>query len=338
MTLLDNVRTKFGWLVSPATSAKRLKAERGLLGELPPGPNAELVDAFMQRDDEAITWPEIQAVRIALLGAMKEPELIRAVESLKSEYPAVIGSAYVETGIVGPPTNEAEWRAQALSMHQELGTYRQAKLAFERMRSTVGFLFSSFLAVILAAAFWLGYVLLRDEHQAAASLPADLLSLWKFMLSAGLVGAVAPVPAPSLPVWTPLIFAGLLGAGFSVLARLYALNWSRQLSVRIDDSQALKKGLVLTCVLSLLAGVIAAAVMFLMFASGWLKGDLFPQFAPAQSGQVFVVFLQIQPASTADLAKLLLWAFVGGFSERLIPDKLKQLAESLETASAQKRT
>jgi hypothetical protein len=37
------------------------------------------------------------------------------------------------------------------------------------------------------------------------------------------------------------------------------------------------------------------------------------------------------PSSTAETAKLLVWCFIVGFSERLIPDYLTQLSASVKT-------
>jgi hypothetical protein len=41
-----------------------------------------------------------------------------------------------------------------------------------------------------------------------------------------------------------------------------------------------------------------------------------------------------QPAGVADVAKLLAWAFVAGFAERLLPDTLNQLAGAASDAKS----
>jgi hypothetical protein len=74
--------------------------------------------------------------------------------------------------------------------------------------------------------------------------------------------------------------------------------------------------------------VIAASVIYLLFSSGLLKGDLFPAFDPPgdDSGTVFYRFVAYEPTKVTEVAKLLAWAFMAGFAERLVPDKLNQLA------------
>ena len=124
------------------------------------------------------------------------------------------------------------------------------------------------------------------------------------------------------------MFCGIAGAGFSVLSRLYGLRWSPRVTVQIEDMQALKKGLVINCFLSVAEGAVAAGGIYLLFTSGLLKGDLFPEFDMSGNSDpsIFKQFFATHPKSTTDVAKLLAWAFIAGFTERLVPDKLNRLA------------
>ena len=54
-------------------------------------------------------------------------------------------------------------------------------------------------------------------------------------------------------------------------------------------------------------------MLYFIIASGFLTGDLFPTLS------------QPVPAHLKDWAKLLLWSFVAGFAERLVPDTLDRL-------------
>ena len=84
-------------------------------------------------------------------------------------------------------------------------------------------------------------------------------------------------------------------------------------------------------------GGIFAGILYIGFLSNIVEGPLFPKFAvpvftqPIPTTNDIRAFLQqTYPASGADLAKLIFWAFVAGFSERLVPqiiDKSQQEAE-----------
>jgi hypothetical protein len=81
-----------------------------------------------------------------------------------------------------------------------------------------------------------------------------------------------------------------------------------------------------------LVGTIAAVALYLIFASGLVKGDLFPQFhlSPVSHRpddfQNFV--FNWQPVPPADYAKTLVWSFIAGFSERFVPGLLERFASS----------
>jgi hypothetical protein len=84
-------------------------------------------------------------------------------------------------------------------------------------------------------------------------------------------------------------------------------------------------------------GGIFAGILYVGFLSNIVEGPLFPKFAapvftqPIPTTNDIRAFLQqTYPASGADLAKLIFWAFVAGFSERLVPqiiDKSQREAE-----------
>ncbi|HYX25181.1 MAG TPA: hypothetical protein VFC23_13590 [Thermoanaerobaculia bacterium] len=84
-------------------------------------------------------------------------------------------------------------------------------------------------------------------------------------------------------------------------------------------------------------GGIFALVLYITFLSNIVQGPLFPVFAsptfskPSPSTEdLRRFFLQTYPATGADLAKLLFWTFVAGFSERFVP----QLIDKTQTRDA----
>jgi hypothetical protein len=77
-------------------------------------------------------------------------------------------------------------------------------------------------------------------------------------------------------------------------------------------------------------GGIFAMVLYLILLSGLMEGDLFPSFAMPDFGsaptseEIRKFFVQTYPATGPDFAKLAVWSFLAGFSERLVPDILKR--------------
>jgi hypothetical protein len=80
-------------------------------------------------------------------------------------------------------------------------------------------------------------------------------------------------------------------------------------------------------------GGIFAIVLHVAFLGKIVDGALFPSYqdivAPASaSGAEAVLYWlrNVAPAGSADLGKLIFWAFVAGFSERLVPQILQEKA------------
>jgi len=86
-------------------------------------------------------------------------------------------------------------------------------------------------------------------------------------------------------------------------------------------------------------GGIFALVLYLGFLSNIVQGPLFPSFAGPSFSQpiptskdIAAFFGQTYPATGADLAKLLFWSFVAGFSERFVP----QILDNAQTRDSDK--
>ncbi len=71
-----------------------------------------------------------------------------------------------------------------------------------------------------------------------------------------------------------------------------------------------------------------------MLAGGLLGGSLFPAFPPetANNWSVIEVMQHTGPNSFADYSKLIVWSFIAGFAERLVPDTLTRIVEKARTA------
>lgn len=93
-------------------------------------------------------------------------------------------------------------------------------------------------------------------------------------------------------------------------------------------------------VVPILMGLIMGGFIYIVFFAGILTGDggnglftsnLFPLFSSpeAEEGQPMSLktAFQIRPVSVQDFGKLLVWCFLAGYSERLVPNILQNLEQ-----------
>ena len=131
--------------------------------------------------------------------------------------------------------------------------------------------------------------------------------------------------------------AGALGGFVSALRRLYAFQ--RVFPVNFfKDRHKVDLYLIIYSMIPSLVGAIAAATLYLIFASGLIKGDLFPLFNLSERSPKTDPFQNFvanwQPASPSDYAKAIVWSFLAGFSERFVPDLLDRFASSQQKDTA----
>lgn len=141
------------------------------------------------------------------------------------------------------------------------------------------------------------------------------------------------LPFDGLLTLLMVAFAGFLGGAFSVVRRLQTLAHDGDAVRNVQNLAAGEAYMVLAPV----SGAIAALVLYLFFCGRLVEGPLFPAiFSPVIENPTnftsFLAFLErTGPASGLDQAKTLVWCFVAGFAERLVPDAIDRL-----TAAAQK--
>lgn len=136
------------------------------------------------------------------------------------------------------------------------------------------------------------------------------------------------------PVQVVVLLAGALGAFFSALMRLYSLERLPAALVHADLRNLGKLHLTLYSLVPPITGMIGAIVFYYAMASGLIGGDLFPKFdcikpqSTTQCGSFFPDIFYYAPTTSQGYAKVVIWAFIAGFSERLVPDALGRLEQN----------
>jgi len=184
---------------------------------------------------------------------------------------------------------------------------------------------------------------LRNEIGTGASLETDqatldahrLLVMWLFIstLAVGL-GFLALVlyfdmtGRGGITIVVAVIVAGAGGGFVSSLRRLYSFGdiFPRREYVRLF--RKLNFYVVAYSLVPAIVGMIGAVMVYLMFAAGLLKGDLFPEFhcATGECTDFRGFVSHWSPKDAAEYAKAIVWGFIAGFSERFVPDILNRLS------------
>jgi hypothetical protein len=140
------------------------------------------------------------------------------------------------------------------------------------------------------------------------------------------------VADPSL--LTVVQLAGALGAFFSALIRLYNFQDLPKALVVRELEGLPQLHLLVYSLVPAVVGAIAATVIHMLFASGLLQGDLFPTFKCGNVENLCTTFGSLigdwGPSQAKDYAKDIVWGFVAGFAERLVPDTLNSLSRSAQ--------
>jgi phosphate/sulfate permease len=111
-----------------------------------------------------------------------------------------------------------------------------------------------------------------------------------------------------------VVMGGFIGGFVGLQRRLKDLT--------VEDLQLISKSFIYTWLSPLVGGVLALLV-YVLFLSDLLSGQLFPRFTEDTSSQPlpgFVSLFHQHGASYQDYAKLVFWSFVAGFSERFVTD------------------
>ena len=127
----------------------------------------------------------------------------------------------------------------------------------------------------------------------------------------------------SLSMWAVTMALGMCGGFISVQRRLKDFTE--------EDLQLLATSWPYVF-LSPIAGGTLAVILYMLFVSGLLAGELFPMFeAGTTTEKDFSRLLDCTANAYTDYAKLIFWAFVAGFSESFVTDIIGSFAKSTQS-------
>jgi hypothetical protein len=259
---------------------------------------------------DTITWGELFTVESHLMARQPEPVLRRRAWSLRDRFREVVGQRQYENYLLSLPPNENDLAPSELPL---------LRADLERL---------------LDALHW-SYALIpvreRLRTQIISAVSAQIF-VWTLVV-AGLVVWSASYKQTLLATLVLVLLAGALGGFVSLLRRIQMVPVGGDPLLSIFE---LENGRV-SLYLAPLSGALFALVLFFVFQGGLLKGALFPELT-GFSLKIYEFSWANDPIAHVEYAKLLVWAFIAGFAERLVPDTLARLVQRGEEASAAART
>ncbi|MDP9170310.1 MAG: hypothetical protein M3N54_06815 [Acidobacteriota bacterium] len=259
---------------------------------------------------DEFTWGDAFQMERLILNLLSPEELVRSAWSIRGRFREVAGvTAYDRYSASGIPT--------------EADTAPKLALLRADLQRVLDFLH-------------LYYALIPDRERIRKSLTESCIVMvlsYTFFLALILAWCAAH-NANFLAMITTVIYAGTIGG--------FVSSQRRMQGVPTDGDPLISTfGLASSAYylwLSPLLGAIFAAVLAALFIAGFLKGSFFPIFnnpvvAPNQGLSFFTFTWLTLPKSSEEYAKLVVWAFVAGFAERLVPDSLDRLTSKMENTS-----
>jgi hypothetical protein len=275
---------------------------------------ADGIRARYAQDPRSLTISDAILYEKMLVRLLPEGALRRKASHLRDRFRRLVEpeeyQLYLESGPPDPLNgNVDDLRTDLDALLDRIHYLYNVSPFREEMRSRLSSRISALLLVLLAP----------------VAVTATVLALVNASRSHATVSALLPVAA-----------AGAIGGFVSVQQRIQSAP---------SEGDAIRGVLALydgwfSVYLSPLTGAIFATVLYLLFAGGLVKGAAFPDLSDAAGAagvSGFRSFLvKIEPRDATDYAKLLIWAFIAGFAERLVPDTLNRLVAAIQSGSEAK--
>jgi hypothetical protein len=265
------------------------------------------VTATLEKETVSFTWADLFALERAVLEAEPDDQLRRHAWIIRDRYRSIAGEQQFKAYEASRPPDAASASQSLLRADLEvLLSETQYLLLFqpprERLRSLLTLIAYGLIVVALLFALAGGPSFFQWASHRTISIVFFL----------GWVGGVLSViqRIQSLPEGDPLFRMSLVRAGWFAL------------------------------IFSPIAGGAFAVILYFVFIAQLLKGPAFPVIDTPDHRVSLAIFASAifgtdgtNPHSGADWAKLLIWSFLAGFAERLVPDQLTRIAGAAKSTS-----
>jgi hypothetical protein len=187
-----------------------------------------------------------------------------------------------------------------------LNENRKSRLLEKHVEDTRGFLIralmQTYLAIIIPVAVILIIILIL------INLSNIYNSDWKIVSEISLLLSLAAL-------------SGTTGSYLSALLRILGVRDNNQIAQNIVAFKSSEKALRMAP----RTGMLFALVLMLLFSAGLISGSLFPKLNINAHSPLNFIPLE-------ELSKSLIWCFIAGFSERLVPDIIDRLSDKAKKA------
>lgn len=272
---------------------------------------ARLADQLDTGDSAAWTWDDLEGAKLAVVMVYPEVRLKRWLWSVRDEFKALTSESAYAAYLADAPNPQSasgdELRQDGIQLLQELRRLYRLLPEQERRRSSLSLWATGIAAGILAvgvSAFW-------------------------WLCPASDAGSAPDSGMPMLPV---VLLCGALGGAISVYERIQQAGANGNPASRVFYIASQWGSVYLAPIL----GAMFAIVLYVTIASGLIGGQIFPSIStgPPKAGTdvattsttIAAFATWAGPKEGVDVAKVLVWSFLAGFAERLVPDTLNRLA------------
>ena len=267
-----------------------------------PAPVQAVLNAATASPPHAMTWGDLFVLEKSMLATQSELTVRRRAWGMRDAYRELFGQKQYEVYMASKPPNENESKIDDVradldrlldSLHWSYAlTPIRAGLRNRLIRFIGNWVFWSAI-VLLVLAYW--------SAQYDQTLVATLLIL---------------------------MLAGSMGGFMSLLQRIQNTPTGGDPLISILEVQNGAFSLYLAPI----SGAVFAVLLYLVFLGGLVSGVIFPEHLTHFHLWWGPVKWDGPPPATADYAKLVVWSFIAGFAERLVPDTLDRLVNRAREA------